>query len=86
MVLLIIFEVKNEKRRETLIEAVAHYGDCLRLTEGGYAVKTNDTAAAVYDALHLYLSSEDQLLVLPFAEPYTGGDARVERWLDESLR
>lgn len=85
MAILVIFEVKNERTRQALMEAVEHLGNCIKLGESSYAVKTRRAPALIYDGLQLHLEPNDQLLVLPLTKPYTGGNARVKQWLDENL-
>jgi hypothetical protein len=85
MALLIMFEVKNEETRQTLVDAIAHYGNCIKLTASCFAVKTDQPAGSVYDGLQLHLGPNEVLLVLPIERPYMGGDARIKQWLDENL-
>lgn len=85
MALLIIFEVKNEKRRKCLVEAIEHHGEYIKLADSGYAIKTDATPGSVYNALHRHVGSEDRLLVLPLTKPYTSGNAQVQQWLDKNL-
>lgn len=85
MAFLIIFKVGNERTRQALVTAIAHYGNSIKLSESSYAVKTNQSATLIYDGLQLHLGRDDDLLVLPLERPYTGGNAHVRKWLDENL-
>lgn len=85
MALMIIFDVTDDGARETLVDAIALLGEYIKLAETTYAVNTTQTPAQVHATLNPHLASEDQLLVLPISKPYTGGNARVQEWLDENV-
>jgi hypothetical protein len=85
MAILIVFEVVNPQTRKALVEALEHFGDCIRFGESSYAVRSSQAPASVYDGLKLHLGPDDHLLVLPLTKPYTGGNARVQQWLDKNL-
>jgi hypothetical protein len=85
MAFLIIFDIKDDATRKNFINAIAHCGDCIPLSELAYAVKADQPLRQVYDSLRLHLGAKDQLIVVPLVKPYNGGNERVKRWLDENL-
>lgn len=85
MALVVIFEAQDESTRQILVNAIAHYGNCVKLADSSYVVKTDVPQASVYAGLHLHLGPNDLLLVLPLAKPYAGGDRRVREWMEQHL-
>lgn len=85
MVFLVIFDVRDEARRKELIEVIAHYGDSIELSKTAFGLASNQSLRDIHEGLRLHLKSEDQLIVLPIARPYTGGDQRVKQWMDKNL-
>lgn len=85
MAFLIIVEVMEDRRRKNIITAIEHFGDCIKFADSAYGLKTEQSLADVYDGLRLRLSSEDQLLVLPLTYPYTGGNTKIQQWLENNL-
>jgi hypothetical protein len=86
MILLILFEVRDSKRRQALTDGINEYGDNVRLTESSYALKTDVPSTEVHDGLRKRLQTTDALLVVPFHQPYAGhGDPAAQKWLEENL-
>lgn len=74
------------QKHQKLLEAIKKYPGWARISESCYAIKTNSTVQAVYDALAAIIDRNDQLYIITLSKPWTGfGPKEVNEWLDSNL-
>lgn len=86
-VLLISYDLNNEKKRPDIVGGVKNVGESwARLSESSYAVKTTKSPETVHAELKKYTDSDDHIYIINLKQPYTGyGPKDVNAWLDSNL-
>lgn len=84
--LLVTYDLNNEKKRPKIVDAIKNPYHWARLSESSYGIWTSDTPDKVYNRLTQFIDSDDRLYVINLKKPYAGfGDTRVNIWLNQKL-
>ncbi|MCB4825522.1 hypothetical protein [Roseicella aerolata] len=83
---LVTYDLKREVVRPKIVDAIKRWGAWAKLSESSYAIATQQTPQAVYQALSHLLDDNDQLYVITLTKPYSGqGPVQVNDWLENKL-
>ena len=84
--LLVTYDLNKETKRPDILKDIKSFGNGAKLSESSYAVETNLTPQAVYNALAKHLDSNDNCYVIHLRSPFYGqGPKEVNDWLDTYL-
>lgn len=86
-VLLVLHQIKDGESRQRMARALKrHYPISFELTESTCAVCTPLLPVRVFDQIKQFVSSDDQLYVIPLSQPYVGyGPRNTTQWLSNYL-
>ena len=86
-VYLITYDLNSPGQKHSkVLEKIKSYGTYCPLSESSYAIVTNSSAKAVYDAFEPLIDENDRLLVIPMHQPYYGFHRKdVIDWLSKHL-
>ena len=83
---LVTYDLNKETKRPDILTDVKAFGGYAMLSESSYAITSNLTADAIFQALSKHLDSNDSCYVIHLDRPYSGqGPIKVNEWLEAHL-